>query len=366
MLKLCKALINLGNMTCFENIVGNNQIKTRLARLLENKRLAHLLLFSGIEGIGKRLFANALARSYLESARDAVLPDLHLLQPEGKSGLHQTARVREMLDAIQLAPYSSKNKALIIDDAERMLPAASNALLKTLEEPPKNTLIILVSSAPQSILPTILSRSHTFRFLPCTEQEIANFLVQTHGIEQKAAESLAAGARGSISKALQASSDLEARLVNFLARSIDKPTEIVEISRFLQNELEQWKKGQEASLKESYSVNLKEQTASFRQMVEQEIEGILSVMRLKRVYKLLFTVQAFYRDLLMLSSGKQFGLYLQEHREDLVQAVNRGRHLSLDKIEKWLTFAKQSIERQTPIQNVFECLFLQINQEICS
>src|SRR5581483_407419 len=144
----------------FSKIVGNEKAKKSLNQLLQNDRVPHLLLFSGVEGVGKRLFAESFARAWLQGEKEpkAFEPDLHILKPEGKTGMHSMQAIKDLNEKLSYLPYESKGIACIIDDAERMLASSANALLKTLEEPKGKTLIILVSSQPEKLLLTIRSR----------------------------------------------------------------------------------------------------------------------------------------------------------------------------------------------------------------
>jgi DNA polymerase-3 subunit delta' len=157
----------------FETILGNEPLKAYLRTALEQNRLPQTLLFAGPDGIGKSLFARAIASHLLGSDRS---PDLHLLAPEGKSGLYAIDTLREMMDKEHAAPFEASRKVFILSDAERMQPASANALLKTLEEPTPETLFILLSSAPQTLLPTILSRCVLLAFQPLQEEAIATLL----------------------------------------------------------------------------------------------------------------------------------------------------------------------------------------------
>ncbi len=161
----------------FKHILGNEPIKAYLQKALSENRLPQTLLFSGPDGIGKSLFAKALAAELLHSERSC---DLHVLQPEGKSGLYAIDTVREMIEKEHAAPFEAFGKVFIFEDAERMPPASANALLKTLEEPTPDSTLILLTSAPHELLPTILSRCVALSFQPLTELNIG-MLLQAKG-----------------------------------------------------------------------------------------------------------------------------------------------------------------------------------------
>jgi len=106
-------------------------------------------------------------RATLRSTALTLLPetslDLHTLIPESKNGLHTQATIEALIREVALPPFEAPFKLFIIEEAEKMLPSASNALLKTLEEPPEDTYIALLSTRPADLLPTIRSRCHAIK-----------------------------------------------------------------------------------------------------------------------------------------------------------------------------------------------------------
>lgn len=164
----------------FESILGNESVKSYLCKAIEEERLPHALLFSGPSGVGKSLFAKELAIQVLKTSADRIEkeghPDFHVLRPEGKSGTHSIESLRHLIDDVHAAPFEGQAKFFVIYDAERMQPAAANALLKTLEEPSPFTIILLMTSHFQEMLPTIVSRCSPVRFHPLSEVDIATIL----------------------------------------------------------------------------------------------------------------------------------------------------------------------------------------------
>ena len=175
----------------FGPILENEPIKAFLEKAFLENRLPQTLLFSGPDGIGKSLFARALAKGILKKEK---APDLHFLRPEGKVGLYPIDSLREMIDRSHAAPYEGTSKVFILEDAERMQPAAANALLKTLEEPSDDTTFILLSSNSDEMLPTILSRCTVLKFQSLSEEAIAS-LLQAKGHPARLAK-LAHGSAG--------------------------------------------------------------------------------------------------------------------------------------------------------------------------
>ncbi len=123
-------------------------------------RLAHAHLITGASGSGKTWLARQLAASVLGCEPQALLahPDAHFVHPESKSRRIVIDQIRGLEAAIHRKPLVGAAKAAIIQDADRLQPQAANAFLKTLEEPPAGSFLILTSSLPEAILETILSR----------------------------------------------------------------------------------------------------------------------------------------------------------------------------------------------------------------
>jgi DNA polymerase-3 subunit delta' len=155
----------------FDDFSGDRTVAERLQRSLERGRLAHAYLFTGPRGSGKLAMATTLAQALncLDARRDACgkcksclgiekHPDIHWVRPESKSRRIQIGQIREFTNAIVLKPMMARTKVGIIVDAECMMEQAQNAFLKTLEEPPARTVILLLTAEPQRLLPTILSR----------------------------------------------------------------------------------------------------------------------------------------------------------------------------------------------------------------
>jgi DNA polymerase III subunit delta' len=123
-------------------------------------RLAHANLFTGPIGCGKSWLALRLAGLALDCPPDKVLahPDTHIVQPESKSRRIVIAQIRELEQSVRRKPLVAGTKVALIYDADRMLPQAANAFLKTLEEPPSGSLLLLLSTLPEAMLETVLSR----------------------------------------------------------------------------------------------------------------------------------------------------------------------------------------------------------------
>jgi DNA polymerase-3 subunit delta' len=216
----------------WQSIEGHDSIVARFRTALARGRLASTFLFVGPPGIGKFSFAVALAKSLLcerhsEAELDAcgacpscvqvdarTHPDLYILGlPEGKSSIpiklligDEETRMREGLCYdISLKPFSGKRKIAIIDDADYLnKKEVANCILKTLEEPPPRSVLILVGTSIQKQLPTIRSRSQIVRFAPLDNDTLARLLVEKQLVaDGDEARRIAAFSEGSVTRALE-------------------------------------------------------------------------------------------------------------------------------------------------------------------
>lgn len=155
------------------NTIGFDKNKKYFENAVKNGHLSHAYLFCGPEGIGKKMFAYDLFR-LVNKREPAGDPDFKLLTPrleEDETKIY-IEDIRDLKSYLSLKPYFGPYKFVVINDADRLVPEAANAFLKMLEEPSPFTVIILISSKPKSILPTVLSRCEKVQFLPSHKKEI--------------------------------------------------------------------------------------------------------------------------------------------------------------------------------------------------
>ena len=149
----------------FESIIGHEKEKKTIENILKNNTFSHAYLFVGPSGIGKCLFARELAKVLLNTNNLDTCLDYKYVCKESDKKEFSVERIRkEVLDDIYIAPAMSDRKVYIIDDGETLNSSSQNALLKTLEEPPQNVHIIIISNSLNTFLPTILSRINVINF----------------------------------------------------------------------------------------------------------------------------------------------------------------------------------------------------------
>jgi DNA polymerase-3 subunit delta' len=213
----------------WQGIEGHDAVIEQFRRALGRGRMASTFLFTGPAGIGKRLFAERLAQALLCPTADGELnpcgrcdscvqvtshthPDLITIEkPADKSDIpvalligDKEHRMREGLcHDIALKPFMGGRKIAIIDDADHLNEEGANCLLKTLEEPPPRSVLILIGTSPERQLPTIRSRAQLVRFQPLDPAVVAEILIRNGMAAEPAdAERLANISEGSIERAL--------------------------------------------------------------------------------------------------------------------------------------------------------------------
>ena len=215
-------------------LTGNQRVKSLLSRMLEARRVPGALLFTGEDGIGKKLFALEIARAlncrtpqgvegcgrcpscvriakfnYPQSADSddwkGIIwtdhPDVGMVVAPKRVLLVEQMRLIER--EANYRPYEGQARLFLIEDAHKLNEQSENALLKVLEEPPHTSHIVLLTSRPGMLLPTIHSRCQTIRFSPVSPSEIEAYLLQNRLASAAEARIRARVARGSLGRAIE-------------------------------------------------------------------------------------------------------------------------------------------------------------------
>jgi len=177
----------------FEKLIGNEEVKQILKHTVESGKILHSYIFQGIEGIGKKKFADEFAKMILCTSKVTNCtecksciefksknhPDFFEILSDNQS--IKIEKIRNMQATVLEKPIVSNHKVYIIDDADFMTKEAQNCLLKTLEEPPVYVTIILIVSNESKLLPTIKSRCTKILFQPIENNTLNNFLQEKYG-----------------------------------------------------------------------------------------------------------------------------------------------------------------------------------------
>lgn len=361
----------------FDELVGNDAIKGYLETLLKNGKQGNSLLFSGPEGVGKSLFAFDFASRilclddpdglHLRKLKSGNHPDIHVCSPEGKIGMHSIRSMRQLTEEVYMRPNEAKWKVFIIHDAERMLPTSANALLKTFEEPAAHSIIILLSSTPEALLPTITSRCRKVRFRPVLEREIEMFLREKKQLSQEEAKYIALQARGSLGRAIRLLENGEetsrSRLLDILVKGkMNSYSDLSRMALEFEEILEDFKKSEDDELRQQLNHDLKDLSALQREAIEKEIEGAVSLKNISEAERFLDLILSWQRDLhLVQSGGNPHYLIHRDRQKDIIEAAGRSDIQPLDSVIEAISDAKLALQRSIKFSVCLENLFLKLN-----
>ncbi|MBM3251728.1 MAG: DNA polymerase III subunit delta' [Candidatus Omnitrophica bacterium] len=200
----------------FKKIIGQEKAINFLLQSIKNNKLASSYLFIGPEGVGKALVAQEFAK-LLNCQKDNLdacdscssclkidnrnHPDIHWLE-KNESGVIKIEDIRQLGQEINLKPYEAKKKVFIINEAHAMNAEASNALLKTLEEPPKDSILILTTNSAERMFSTIVSRCQKVFFSSINIEELKLILERDYHLKVSASHYLARFTEGRLGKSL--------------------------------------------------------------------------------------------------------------------------------------------------------------------
>ncbi len=201
------------------NILGHQTAIRYLKNHTEPGKIRHAYLITGPDGVGRRTLALAFAKALnclqppkagdfcdhclaCRQINEQRYPDLTVVEvAEGSKDL-KIDQIREMQQTLALAPFQSPYRLVLIPDFQRATIGASNALLKSLEEPPSKAVLVLTADAKESLLETIASRCEVIRLRPATIEGLENYLAAEKGLGPKIAQRLAHLAGGRVGTAI--------------------------------------------------------------------------------------------------------------------------------------------------------------------
>ena len=313
----------------FKDIQGQDTAIQMLKNAIENNHVSHAYLFQGPEGVGKKATALAFAQTLnclnlqineklslsasvahidgcdsclsCRKAENGNHPDIHIIEPEKYS--IKIDQIRRLRSSVFYKCYEGRYQVIIIDGAHYMTIEAGNSLLKVLEEPPKNTIFILISSEPGKLPDTIISRCQQIQFQPLSPYIIKELLRSSVGGKDQALGLVAGLAGGSLAKAqeLLAGGDIlleRQETLEFVQRIVERSFSDIILW------CEKWDKE------------------------KQKVKNILEILGL------------WYRDLLVYrTTGQEDILINQDYLADI-----KGCTFSLTKINNALLLIKESIK----------------------
>ena len=321
----------------FKDIKGQAQAIKILQKEIATSSISGAYLFTGPAGVGKALTALTFAKALnckkegTDSCEECSScrkiehhnhPDVRIVEPE--NGSIKIEQIRDLKRQISYKSYEGRRKVWIIKEADKFGLAAANSILKILEEPPPQTVLILTSQAKEALLPTILSRCQVIRFFPLPLQEIEGIIAQQLPQGSNEIHILAKLAQGRVEEALH----------------LAKETNILKVREELLNALRK-----NMNLEEIFKL-----TARWSNYKEEELQRIFDM--------LLF----WFRDILILGQGGREWLINDDKVEELTREKNKYSVKQIKTIMETIEKARYYIKSNVNQKLVLEALWLKLKE----
>ena len=217
----------------FKNIIGHEDIISRFRSSIEADRVSHAYIIAGEEGSGRNTLAYCFAKTLqcesgasescgqcksCKQAESGNHPDIIYVATDESKNIISVDKIREeLVGTMEIKPYSSRYKIYIIKEGEKMAEGAQSALLKTIEEPPEYGIVIIITTQPEKLLPTIRSRCVMIQTKPVKETDIHEYLVNDCGVSEDKARFAIEYSQGNLGKAIKlATNEYYESLVNMV------------------------------------------------------------------------------------------------------------------------------------------------------
>ena len=363
----------------FDAFIGNKLAVGILKKALETRRIASAYLFHGPDGVGKSLAARNFAKALVceKEGSDSCdvcsscrrvdsdnHPDVHWYKPVGKMRLVKMASIQELITQTGLKPFESKWKLFVLLEADRMRAESQNAVLKTLEEPPGQTVLILVSSNAAGLLPTIVSRCQEICFLPIPREEMERTIEEKWGLgaeEARLVASLASGSLGSAKRLLDRENLSRRKLLLTLLSDMSHKSfqEIEDTLRAMDEELGEMAKALRGKEEKRLKALGKTMTADERDEQMDEVNANVESMVRQEVEDILNQLAFWYRDLLIVKENASAELVtnldmMESLRSSAAEMTVRGILSRLGAVEE----ARRAIGLNLSLTSCLEVFYL--------
>ncbi len=339
--------------------------------IIKKQRVPSGLLFWGPYGTGKRMtafeFAKAVnCQSGSGDACDTCLPcrkanhgnhaDINIVKPVSKTRIIRVDQINDIIETSMFRPVEGGKRVFLIEDADRMNEAAQNHFLKTLEEPPSQTIFVLLTERPRRLLPTIRSRCQPIRFGSLHLATVAEIIQEECSFDEEHAYAIAALSRGSISRAKDLVKNDRRTIVLDIVYRLALGEDPLQVSEFFSAHIQNTEKAIESKVKSEAKKEAENDPDGEMAQEKEALEALVAGLVRAELYEYLVLFDAWYRDLLVYTQSQDTQIiYNRDHLAKLkTETVDADKYIAkLDAI----AVAWKYIERNLKPARVFRDLF---------
>jgi DNA polymerase-3 subunit delta' len=367
--------------TVWDDLVGQDRVTAFLRKSSIEGTTTHAYLFVGPPGSGKKSAAKALACALIcddggcgtcsvcSRIKRGSHPDVRVFAPEG-AATYMVEQAREIIHDTNLKPIEGALKVYILDRAEAFGPSAANALLKTLEEPPDDVVLILLTTSWESVIPTIASRCQVVRFAPISPSTAVALLAERSGVGPDDAMAALAAAGGVIPRALEFISSPARRAARdrLLGVLRDLPVmdgrDVLEAARDLLSNvkapLDDVRERQEAELRER--VEFLGKTAGSSKPIEDRHKRELSAREREGIGELVNVAESWLRDVAAVAAGAGELVANRDAADDVTAAASCIGDRQLARASEAVSEARRRISYNVSPQLAIEAMLFDIQE----
>ena len=320
----------------FDKILDQSTAVRTLRSAIAKSRVAHAYIFVGPAGVGRKLAAGVFAKSLnCENFRegnpceecagcrliaDGRHPDVQTIKPKKRSSTITVEQIENLLPFAHMRPLRGKVKVFVISDADRMRMESANKLLKTLEEPPPQTVFVLVTERPESVLPTVASRCQPIKFGRLRTESVARILVSDFEIDPKRADVAAELADGQVTRGLEfADPARTGAVLGFIESMQSLPSRMAAYDALLGFFAERRESLQEEAEQEISDFG-KELSSSVKTSIEETRKSFIDSHYRELLNDCLGLMLTFYRDILILKETRAQELVINRNKIQVLQS----------------------------------------------
>lgn len=343
-----------------------------MGNMLRRNRIPNALLFWGPEGVGKRMTALELVKALFCTEREGDNcgtclpcrkvaagnhPDLFTIAPVKKSRIIDVQAVEDMNEMASLRPFEAEWRAFLILEAERMGIPAQNHLLKTLEEPPGNSLFILLTEYPGFLLPTIRSRCQRIRFGALRPNTVQELLTRDRDVAPEKAQAIASLSQGQMARAFDLVDSERRDVVLDAARRLDSGEEPLGVAEEFSQYLTEQKGQLEAAVKAEQGVDVKEMTPEDREQLKAEQVAVVEALYRRDIMEYLYLFETWYRDKLVFqATGDASRVLNTDQAEGLSSVQDEMLDKKISAIERARTYLERFLNQDRVLRDLFFAL----------